>query len=101
MDHSCCLYDRRDRPQQISATFHATWLFLGDGIRFPASYEADHSLPYGYPVSLGTSLLAIPPYPSISSPLRSLLLQLPDQGVVTKFHALRPPSIGVKDYLER
>lgn len=31
----------------------------------------------------------------------SLSPQLPDQGVVTKFHALRPPSIGVRDYLER
>ena len=29
------------------------------------------------------------------------LVQLPDQGVVTKFHALRPPSISIRDYLER
>lgn len=30
------------------------------------------------------------------------LLQQPDlSGVVTKFHALRPPSISIKDYLER
>jgi hypothetical protein len=28
-------------------------------------------------------------------------VQAADQGVVTKFHALRPPSISIRDYLER
>ena len=27
--------------------------------------------------------------------------QMPEQGIVTKFHALRPPSISIRDYLER
>ena len=41
--------------------------------------------------------VALPPQPAPPHPLP----QLPEHGVVTKFHALRPPTISIKDYLER
>lgn len=41
--------------------------------------------------------------PDSVSDLAAPIAQAPEQstGVVTKFHALRPPSISIRDYLER